>query len=65
MGRGPVELLESGLTERLHAQQHDVEVNNVRLSENFHCEGQALVELQNLAVPLIAKLLPPKDVFLF
>lgn len=53
MGRGPVHLLESELAERLRSEQHDVEVHIVRLSEAFHSEGQGLVALQNLAVPII------------
>jgi arginase len=53
MGRGPVHLLESGLAERLRSQQHDVEVHIVRLPEKFHSEGQGLVALQNLAVPIV------------
>jgi arginase len=53
MGCGPVQLLESGLAERLRSQQQDVEVHMVRLSEKFHSEGQALVALQNLAVPIV------------
>jgi arginase len=53
MGRGPAALLESGLTEHLRSQQHDVEVRTVRLSETFHSEGQALVALQNLTVPIV------------
>lgn len=53
MGRGPTDLLENGLSEHLRAQQHEVEVRTVRLSEKLHSEGQALVALQNLAVPMV------------
>lgn len=53
MGRGPLHLLDSGLADRLRAQQNDVEVQIVRLPETFHSEGQALVELQNLARPIV------------
>src|SRR5256714_2357769 len=53
MGRGPVHLLESGLAERLRENQHDVEVRAVRLPEAFYSEGQGLVALQNLAVPIV------------
>ena len=53
MGRGPVHLLERGMAERLRAQQHDLEVCTVRLSETLHSEGQALVALQKLAVPIV------------
>lgn len=53
MGRGPVHLLENGLSEHLRARQHDVEVRAVRLSETLHSEGQGLVALQNLAAPMV------------
>jgi arginase len=53
MGRGPVHLLETGLPERLRAHEHDVEVRTVRLPETLHSEGQALVGLQGLAVPIV------------
>jgi len=53
MGRGPVHLLENGLAERLRENQHDVEVRAVRLPEAFYSEGQGLVALQNLAVPIV------------
>lgn len=53
MGRGPAHLLESGLADRLRAPQHDVEVHTVRLPETFHAEGQALVQLQRRAVPVL------------
>lgn len=53
MGRGPLHLLDSGLADRLRAQQNDVEVRIVQLPEKFHSEGQALVELQNLARPIV------------
>lgn len=53
MGRGPTDLIENGLAEHLRSQQHDVEVHAVRLPETFHSEGQALVALQNLAVPIV------------
>jgi arginase len=53
MGRGPTDLLENGLAEHLRSHQHDVEIRTVRLSEKFHSEGQALVALQNLAVPIV------------
>jgi arginase len=53
MGRGPLHLLEGGLPERLRAQQHDVDAHTVRLAETLHSEGQALVELQKLAVPIV------------
>lgn len=53
MGRGPTDLLENGLPERLRENQHDVEVRTVRLLETFHSEGQGLVALQNLAVPIV------------
>ena len=52
MGRGPVQLLENGMAERL-GQQHNVDVHTVRLSDAVRSEGQALVELQNLAVPIV------------
>src|SRR5687767_3567215 len=53
MGRGPLHLLDSGLADRLRAQQNDVEVRTVRLPKTFHSEGQALVALQNLARPIV------------
>jgi arginase len=53
MGRGPAAVLESGLAEHLRSQQRDVEVHTVRLSATFHSEGQGLVALQNLAVPIV------------
>jgi arginase len=53
MGRGPAALLDNGLAEHLRSHHHDVEVHTVRLSETFHSEGQALVALQNLAVPIV------------
>ncbi|MDP9099287.1 MAG: arginase family protein [Verrucomicrobiota bacterium] len=57
MGRGATDLIESGLAEHLRSQQHDVEVHTVRLSEKLHSEGQALVALQNLAVPIVREAL--------
>jgi arginase len=57
MGRGPTDLLENGLAEYLRSQQHDVVVRTVRLSERLHSEGQALVALQNLAVPIVREAL--------
>ena len=53
MGRGPVHLIESGLAERLGSQEYDVELRTVRLSDAVRSEGQALVELQNLAVRIV------------
>jgi arginase len=53
MGRGPIDLLENGLPDYLRSQQHDVEVRSVQLAEMLHAEGQALVALQNLAVPIV------------
>ena len=53
MGRGPTALLESGLAERLRENRRDIDVRIVRLSETFHSEGQALVALQKLAVPIV------------
>lgn len=53
MGRGPLHLLEGGLAERLRAEQPDVEVVTIRLSENFHSDAEALVELQNRAVDVL------------
>jgi arginase len=53
MGKGPGNLLESGLADHLGAQEHDVEVRTVRLPETFHSEGEALVALQNLATPMV------------
>lgn len=50
MGRGPRHLLESGLAERLRAQQPDVEEVTIRLSESFYSDAAALVELQQRAV---------------
>lgn len=60
MGRGPLHLLGSGLADRLRAQQNDVEVRTVRLPETFHSEGQALVELQNLARPIVREAISKK-----
>lgn len=57
MGRGPLHLLDSGLADGLRAQQHDVEVQIVRLPETFHSEGQALVALQNLAGPRVRQVI--------
>jgi arginase len=57
MGRGPTDLLENGLAECLRSQQHNVEVRTIRLSERLHSEGQALVALQNLAVPIVREAL--------
>jgi arginase len=53
MGRGPIALLDSGLTEHLRSVGNEVDVASVRLSEGLHTETNALVELQGLAVPLI------------
>jgi arginase len=53
MGRGPLHLLESGLTDSLRARQHEVELRTVRLPETAYAEGQALVQLQRCAVPMI------------
>ena len=50
MGRGPLHLLESGLAERLRAQQPDVEVVTIHLSENLYSDAGALVALQRRAV---------------
>lgn len=60
MGRGPIDLLENGLAECLRSQQHDVEVRTIRLSERLHSEGEALVALQNLAVPMVREGLAPE-----
>lgn len=53
MGRGPLHLLKRGLAEDLRAQQHEVEVVTIRLSEGFQAEGATLVELQTLATGAI------------
>ena len=51
MGRGPIALLDSGLTEYLRSVGNEVDVASVRLSEGLHSEANALVDLQGLAHP--------------
>jgi arginase len=53
MGRGPGALIDAGLAECLREKGYDVTVASVRLPEGWHTEGNALVELQRRAVPLI------------
>jgi hypothetical protein len=53
MGRGPIALIESGLVEHLRSLGNEVDVASVRLSEGLHSEANALVELQQLTVPLL------------
>jgi arginase len=53
MGRGPLRLLDGGLPDHLRAQQYDVEVRTVRLSETFRSEAEALVALQQLATAVV------------
>ena len=60
MGRGPLHLLRSGLAEDLRTRQHEVELVTIRLSERFHTEGSALVELQTLATGAIRESLADK-----
>jgi arginase len=53
MGQGPIALIESGLVEHLRTLGNEVDVASVRLSEGLHSEANALVELQQLTVPLL------------
>ena len=48
MGCGPLELIERGLPDRLREHEHDVDVVTLRISDSFHTEASALVELQKL-----------------
>ena len=57
MGAGPIALLEAGLAETLRKRELDVRVARVRLPGGFYGEGQVLVELQKLAVPLVRETL--------
>src|SRR5215212_9814387 len=60
MGQGPLHLLENGIVESVHAQEHEVENRTVLLSNAFYSEGQALVQLQGRAVPLLRQALAKK-----
>jgi arginase len=53
MGRGPVELIESRIPDRLREQGHDVEVVSLRLPDGFQTEASALVELQKLGTAAV------------
>lgn len=53
MGRGPVELIESRLPDRLREKGHDVDVVSVRLPDGFQTEASALVELQKLGTAAV------------
>lgn len=53
MGRGPSHLIDQGLGHRLSAQGHEVEFATVHLSEGVSSDGQALVQLQQRAIPLV------------
>lgn len=55
MGRGPLNLLESGLAGRLRAREPDVEVVTIRLPESVYSDAGALVELQQRAVEALRK----------
>lgn len=57
MGRGPLDLIEGGLGDRLRAHQHDVEVVTHRLSVGFHTEATALVELQKMGAATVRDLI--------
>jgi arginase len=57
MGSGPIDLLENGIVESLRDQEHEVEITNVLLPEGFFSEGQALVQLQRRAVPILQEAL--------
>ena len=53
MGRGPLHLLEHGLSEHLRAGECDVDVVTIRLPDSFYFDGAGLVQLQNLTVAAI------------
>lgn len=53
MGRGPTQVVENGIVKNLRHQGHEVEVADVLLPEGFYSEGQALVQLQRRAVPIM------------
>lgn len=53
MGRGPIHLLENGIVESLRDQKNEVETADVLLPDGFYSEGQALVQLQRRAVPIM------------
>ena len=57
MGRGPIHLLENGIVQNLREQKHEVETADVRLPDGFYSEGQALVQLQRRAVPILREAL--------
>lgn len=41
MGRGPFELVEGGLGDRLREYEHDINVLTIRLPDRFHIEASA------------------------
>jgi arginase len=53
MGRGPTHLLDNGIVDGLRDHKHEVEIDHVFLPEGFYSEGQALVQLQRRAVPIV------------
>ena len=57
MGRGPIHLIENGIVESLRTHGHEVETKTVLLPDGFSAEGQALVQLQRRAVPLLREAL--------
>lgn len=57
MGRGPIHLLENGIAGYLRDQKHEVDIATVLLPEGFCSEGQALVQLQRRAVPILREAL--------
>src|SRR4051794_4907695 len=65
MGSGPIDLLENGIVDSLRDQEHEVEVANVLLPEVFCSEGQALVQLQRRAVPIVREGLEKNQRILF
>lgn len=54
MGRGPLHLVDRGLTERLERKGHDVELVPVRLAEGFSTEAGSAAEIQRLLARRVA-----------
>jgi arginase len=57
MGRGPAHLLDAGIADSLRDEKHEVEITSVLLPEGFYSEGQALVQLQRRAAPIMQEAL--------
>jgi arginase len=60
MGRGPQALIERGLVDDLKRSGHEVTLKPIRLPDGFYTEGNDLVELQRLTVPVVRAALDAK-----